>query len=684
MKKIISNISKTLLIIGVVFSTWSCSDDWLTLRTPSMDPPESVFSDVNGLLTLLAAAEANMRWTFSGEGAMINTEVHFSDVAVVGQTDQTVGMNWDIALTPTSSMNVFNNRVGRWWSEAWLGINNANTVLAHIQELYDVLSEENRNHVIGAAYFHRAWRYFNLVNQFGDVPWIETETVEARFDLFSYCRWSILERLREDLEFAFEWLPPTNWRGRVNRYAAGVLLMKVEKSLLNFERAIQLGEQIIAAHPMMTNRFGQFQHLPRTTLMHDLHHPLNMVSGANTEGIHLIINNPNEPEGTAGNQSMLIMRDLLPFWQSAMWNAPGQGAGMQLNPPFGAGAPNYNLLYGRGIARTRSSHFHLFTIWDMNPATPIGDVHMTPGPTNRHVNDMRSPLHVDELGRRTAWRFPEDLTYNADSFNPNLGVTDPALTHWFGANVVRPANRQYPITGAANWTEYIRAWFHWPHYRVYRPRYDARVALATGEGFWGTLTQHNGGATPWYVYRSAEVYLMLAEAHYWLGQYAQAANRINAVRNRAGALPIATTDVDMAMILAERARELFMEELRNSELTRIAFTYAKTGKMSSVFNRTYSLANISGPGGADTNIKTPGVNFFFDWIMHANNFMRDRVTIGNAAQYNMSVHHILWPIPQGPISDNILGHINQNIGYAGAENNIPPRQVPPRAYRVYQ
>ena len=202
---------------------------------------------------------------------------------------------------------------------------------------------------------------------------------------------------------------------------------------------------------------------------------------------------------------------------------------------------------------------------------------------------------------------------------------------------------------------------------------------------------HNGGSTPWYIYRSAEVHLMMAEAHYWLGQYAQAATQLNLVRQRAGALPITAADVDMAMILAERARELNMEELRKSELTRIAFTYAKTEKPSSVFGgRVYrftevpvvggTVRTISGPPGSDLNDKTVGTNFFFDWIMHVNNFMREGVTIagGGGQTYRMSVHHVLWPIPNSPIIQNTTGHLNQNIGYAGSETNILPRQVPPR------
>ena len=38
-----------------------------------------------------------------------------------------------------------------------------------------------------------------------------------------------------------------------------------------------------------------------------------------------------------------------------------------------------------------------------------------------------------------------------------------------------------------------------------------------------------------YIYRSAEVYLLMAEAYYWKEQPAKVAEMLNVVRNRAGA-----------------------------------------------------------------------------------------------------------------------------------------------------
>ncbi|MEL7600934.1 MAG: RagB/SusD family nutrient uptake outer membrane protein, partial [Proteiniphilum sp.] len=248
---------------------------------------------------------------------------------------------------------------------------------------------------------------------------------------------------------------------------------------------------------------------------------------------------------------------------------------------------------------------------------------------------------------RDSWKSPEDLLYN----HPNLKKkNDP----WYGKNLVKPVAMSVEDT--------IRCWFSWPHYKLFVPD--------------PLQTQWAGGETPWYIYRSAEVYLMIAESYYWKNQLQQAADALNAVRSRAGADPLTAGDVNIGAILDERARELYYEENRKSELTRIAYTYAKTGKPCEVFGgRVYKLDNFSGPGGVNSNIKQEGINFYYDWIMKVGNFYNKGVK-HKWAEYKMSVHHVLWPVPANAINTNIKGVINQNIGYPGAENNVEPLIVP--------
>ncbi|WP_312192140.1 RagB/SusD family nutrient uptake outer membrane protein [Sphingobacterium sp.] len=143
----------------------------------------------------------------------------------------------------------------------------------------------------------------------------------------------------------------------------------------------------------------------------------------------------------------------------------------------------------------------------------------------------------------------------------------------------------------------------------------------------------DGGETPWYIYRSAEVYLLLAESNYWKNDLGLATLAINEVRQCAGAAPLTDGDVNIGEIFDERTRELYYEENRHIELVRVAFFYAKKRKPCEIFGgRVYDLNRIS-------------------------------------------VHHILWPVPANAINTNIKGVINQNVGYPGTEKNKTPLLV---------
>lgn len=78
--------------------------------------------------------------------------------------------------------------------------------------------------------------------------------------------------------------------------------------------------------------------------------------------------------------------------------------------------------------------------------------------------------------------------------------------------------------------------------------------------------------------RLAETYLLLAEAQFKLGEKAEAAITINALRSRSKASPITAPDVTLDFILDERSRELVTEEHRRYTLTRTKTWFERTKK----------------------------------------------------------------------------------------------------------
>ncbi|MCY4778071.1 RagB/SusD family nutrient uptake outer membrane protein [Sphingobacterium sp. UT-1RO-CII-1] len=615
-----------LVAASVSLSIWSCSDSWLKPKPLAFFDPDIALTNAEGMYAALTACERNMRHEFFGDGAPILTEIMHSEVAVEGTTDKAgPQMDMDIALMPDASLNDVNTtRLGWYWDEGYKGIKYANMVINRIDDA-EFKDEKERNAILAAAYFQRAYRYFKLVHQFGDVPFLEGEIKEPVYDFYTHDRWSILERLKKDLEYAYEWLPQVVDRGRTSKAAAGVLLMKVAMALTDFDRAVEVGKEIVAKNPLMRNRFTINKDRPNTNLMFDLHSVEAKLDMSNTEGLMYVVSYPE----IDGSQTIATMRNGVPFWNNGGIKTPDGETGTSLNLAPGETDPEMDLnkTYGRGIGRLRPTWYFSNEIWRKD----------------KEKDDLRG------YHNRDSWKRMEDLKYN----NPSLKTSN---NQWYGKNFVK--SNSMPVEDT------IRLWFSWPHYKLFVPD-----PLSSSEA--------RGGETPWYVYRTAEVYLLMAEAYYWKGQLGDAAVALNEVRTRSGAASLSAADVNIGEILDERARELYYEENRHIELVRMSYTYAKTGKPCEIFGgRVYQLNNITGPGGINSNVKQEGVNFWYDRVVDKNNFYNKGVK-HKWAEYKISVHHMLWPIPANVINLNVKGVINQNVGYPGAENNETPQVVPP-------
>jgi starch-binding outer membrane protein, SusD/RagB family len=399
-------------------------------------------------------------------------------------------------------------------------------------------------------------------------------------------------------------VPVTIDKGEVTRGAVSHLLTKVNLALGKFDDAIKSASNVIDGgnHALMTSRFGVDKNKADKNVIWDLHRPENKALAENREALLLVIDRM-QMDGNldGGTQSM---RNGVPYWFNNRLLTPGGLKGT--SDAANAEIPQV-VTVGRGIGRLRPTWYYTETIWKGDNT----DLRHAPG----------------------TWMDMEDLVYN-----------DPALkkanNSWYGKNLVK-----YNADGSRTTSDTIRNWFSWPHYKLYIPDPE-RV-------------QPSGGHTDWYVFRLAETYLLRAEAYYWKDQLGLAAADINKIRERAKAKPVEAGEVTIGTILDERARELYYEEPRKTELTRIAYIFAMTGKPA--YNgKTYSLANFSQD------------NFFYDRIMEKNEFYNKNVKTIHGDMYTMSPYHVLWPIPINAIVSNSRGHLNQNKGYAGSESNIPP------------
>ena len=588
--------------LSLLLGIGSCQEEWLEPKPLSFFAPENTYNQASGLWGALVACERNMRHELTGDAPPLLTEHIFSEVAVEGTTDKSgPAQDLNLMITPDAQLNhVDYNRIGWYWYEGFKGIKYANVVISRIDDPTDYQSEAERNHILGTAYFHRALRYYRLTQQFGDVPLILDEVIEPKLDFYSTDREVILRKMKEDLEYAEEWVPEVMDRGRVPKGAVQHLLTKVNLALGLFDDAIASASRLIdgGQYALMTERFGSVANDPTRNVIWDLHRPENKALTSNRETILLVM----DRQDTEGNSDgMTSMRQAIPFWFTGI-NTPNGNRGTFDTPGIEFDQVTQ---YGRGIGRLRGTWYHQSMIWD-------------------DPNDLR---HAPGN-----WMDMEDLVYN----NPAIKGSDS----YYG----KPLQFRNDA-GTVLVVDTIRSWFSWPHYKVYVPD-PQRV-------------QPQGGQSDWYVYRLAETYLLRAEAYVWKGDLANAAADVNAVRTRAGAAPYAPDQINIGTVLDERARELYYEEHRKTELTRMAYIFAKTGK--AAYNgKTYSQETFSED------------NFFYDRIMEKTDFYNKGVRTRHGDEYTMSPYHVLWPVPAGAINSNTQGRINQNKGYSGFENNVPP------------
>ena len=110
--------------------------------------------------------------------------------------------------------------------------------------------------------------------------------------------------MKKELEFAYQWVPEQVDRGHTTKSACGVLLMKVYMSLGEFDNAIKVGNEIVAKHPLMVNRFTSTKN-NHPNLMFDLHSVEAKSDPANTEGILYGVSEPNNASGTGSALSLI-------------------------------------------------------------------------------------------------------------------------------------------------------------------------------------------------------------------------------------------------------------------------------------------------------------------------------------------------------------------------------------------
>ena len=584
-----------VLLAAVCFLVAGCGESFLEPEPKSFLSPSNTYTKKGGLEGLLNGRRNTEAREWYGDQSNMLTEYLYTDVGL--PVDSRAGRSpTDVSVISPTNNDFGRTSFGDYWNFWYNNLSYANTIISSIDRVTDWSSEEERSAYLAEGYFHQAYSYYRLVNQFGDVPVYLSQIEEPRTNFNSYSREAILKQMRDHLEWAVQWLPQDVPDGQVNRAAGYHLLTKIYLQLRQFEDAIDAASQVIDSgnYALMRERFGNGRYAddPRFNVMWDLFEKENIAaSGENTEGIY-VTQDFYQVQGSPGRTEW--MRSLTPRW----WTMEGFiDSGALVDTA------------GRGTSFGRSSPYYVNEIW----------------------KDREDDYRRDESN----WFAREEYYFNNEDYLRTNGFEDL---------IGKPATKERLERVGSLELTIPREWFSWQYNKLYVPDEEEP-------------NTPDGGHTPWYIFRLAGTYLLRAEAYYWNGQPGQAAADINEVRERSNADPVDAGEVDIGYIFSERARELWWEEPRKTEMTRVSYIMAQLGRDG------YSMSNM-----AETN-------WWYDRSIAKNDYYGENRTVRGFTEttYNLVPGFVYWPVPQDEIDSSTDGTINQWRAYQGSEDNIEPK-----------
>jgi hypothetical protein len=259
MKKYSNLFSITLALVMIVGFA-SCKSDFLNEDMIRQESTQA-YETQKGLDQLSVGMYSNLRIPFTYGWAFpywqLGTDEMTAGTGANDFNDYSDGFN--ASTTDGSEAN---------WDHMFAGIGSANIMIKNVPLYYDPKSPDY-NTRLGEGYFIRGYNYFRMVIQFGGLPLLTEPVVGAQSE---FVRSSVDETyalIISDLKKAYELLPETHGGqyGRITKYAAAHYIAKAclfRASELNdswnnaykeqdLNDVVTYGKEVIKAHPLCNN-----------------------------------------------------------------------------------------------------------------------------------------------------------------------------------------------------------------------------------------------------------------------------------------------------------------------------------------------------------------------------------------------------------------------------------------------
>ncbi|MDO4163673.1 MAG: RagB/SusD family nutrient uptake outer membrane protein [Bacteroides sp.] len=441
--------------------------------------------------------------------------------------------------------------------------------------------ETEKQEAYGEIMFFRGYAYLTLGELFGGVPLVDQFYEELKLDFTRSTRAETYEFAIADLKAAAENLPSyPSEAGRVAKGAAYHFLAEAYLALaiINnnnssyLSQAIDYADQVMALHPLMTERFGTRATVGGGTtkngiaayyedgdVFFDLFQEGNYdYSEGNTEALWTLENDYTVYHAYGGNNYVPTPRNMSPVLRDVRWssaytetsaNGPWSG---NIDTDLYPGGNVCAYVGGRGVANISPTSYVIEEVWE-------GD-------------------------------YADDIRNSAANIRRNFVCMD-AQHSLYGETVPY----EYLDYSSQTITEFFPIW--------------TKVAPIDD---WGYDDLEDGGNRSnmycdQYACRSAETLLLRAEANLRAGNTSAAVEDINELRNRAQCSKLITSsDLSLQFILDERVRELYGEERRWVTLLRMG-----EDGIESINNHAMYIADQSFWGGYFTSSQDP----ISDWTL---------------------------------------------------------------------
>ncbi|WP_293943217.1 MULTISPECIES: RagB/SusD family nutrient uptake outer membrane protein [unclassified Sphingobacterium] len=427
------------------------------------------------------------------------------------------------------------------WVNLYKIVSGANTIIDLAAQ--SKMTAEQQTEITAQAKFFRAFAYRTLGYLYGGVPLNLARVTDVKTDYTRASKAEVYAQCIQDLTAAVAGLKDIDQvaDGAINKQAAQHLLAEVYLADKQYQKAVDLSSSVISSAKvqLMHNRFGAKSTRSDGNVYWDLFQPGNQNRKAgNMEGLWVVQFETDIPGGGASSSSRTgyaLERQCAPYI------AQIPNSTIAVNPFI---TPADDLTGGRGIGWSIPTTYFSETIWKSDFDNDI---------RNSNLNFVREMMATN----------PRSPYYGQviSTKNPPPGITVPSRAFYaYQAKCTTPG--EHPAN-------------------LFLPGSSLQLSSNAGVTY---MDQ--------YMFRLAETYLIRAEAYMNLNNPGLAANDINTVRARSAAKSVASSDVDIDLILDERLREFGIEEKRRLTLMRLGLLYDRVKRLNPSYGDVLPKYNV--------------------------------------------------------------------------------------------